>query len=238
MLKKILINLISLIIISSPFTACKKDKEKKPECRITRITKNGTQTYDLTYGDDNKLKSILVLPMNELSSFSYSGNITTVLVTKNGNFTRKMIVTNNTNGLATNILIENNTAGNDWFNQAITYEGQHIISNYATDSGGNPPESIEYIWKEGNPSVLINSGDIFHCEYYKEKQFQVGDWRDIQQLIVGYRIYQYQNLLQLIEINSNKSYYTYKFDESGRITQTKETSKNSEVIFDLKYECD
>jgi hypothetical protein len=226
-----------VLFITSSFIACKKDKEKQSECRVTRLIRENGQTYDFTYGDDGKLKSMLSLPTNELSSFSYNGNKTTVNVTKNGNFNLKLFVTNNAAGLATNILIETLASGKDWFNQAITYEGQKIVSNEVTDSGGNDSAIASYIWKDGNPSVLINDGDIFHYEYYTEKPFQPGDWRDIQQLIGGYRIYQYQNLLQSSEINGNKTYYTYKFDESGRIIQSTSTSKNISTVFDIKYEC-
>src|SRR5262249_44965107 len=148
------------------------------------------------------------------------------------------IVTNNKNGFASNILLEQNESGSDWFNQSITYEGKRIARNTVKDSGGGADSAtIDYIWEDGNPTVVLGDGDMFHYDYYKDKNWQSGDWRNIQQLIGGYKIYEYQNLLKSQEINTNMTYYTYLYDEAGRIIEATGTAKNITTVYTIEYAC-
>jgi len=227
--------LIALLAIAS----CKKDSgnEKKESCRITKLIKNGTQEYDIKYGGDGKISSIELTPGTEKHVYTYEDDKATITITQNGSFQQRWIVTTNKNGLATNVLLESNQSGSDWFNQAFTYEGTSVVSNKATDSGSNDSATLNYIWENGNPAVLINNGDVFNYEYYTDKSYRPGDWRYIQELIGGYKIYEYQNLFKSSKINNNTTYYTYNFDDEGHITEVTSTSTNVTTAFKIVYDC-
>jgi YD repeat-containing protein len=237
MKRKLNFPLFCLLMMLLVSTGCKKESGKKERCRITKLIKNGTEEYNIKYGDNEKISSIELTPGTEKHAYAYNGDKVTITVTENGNFQHRWIVTTNKNDFATNVLLENNQSGSDWFNQAFTYEGTRVTSNKATDSGGNDSATANYIWENGNPAVLINEGDVFNYEYYTDKNYQPGDWRYIQQLLVGYKIYEYKNLFQSSEINGNKTYYTYNFDDAGRITEATSTSDNITTTFKIEYDC-
>jgi YD repeat-containing protein len=230
--------IIFISLLLTGFIACKKEKAND-DCPITRLIINGgAKTYEFTYGSNRKIGTMLLLPDNELSTYQYEGNKTTITVTKNGSFRNRLIVTNNNNGLASNILLEQNESGSDWFNQAISYEGKNIVRNKVTDVGSGADSAIiNYIWEAGNPTVVLSDGDIFHYDYHKEKPWQLGDWRNIQQMIGGYNIYEYRNLLKSQEINGNWTYYTYMYDEAGRIVQATGMTKNVTTTYNIEYAC-
>lgn len=117
---------LTLFILSN--CGCKKKHDSGSQCRIVRITKNDTQTYDLIYGSNGKLNSILLLPDNQHTLFSYEGN-KKITVNKKGNFDYRMIVDNNASGLATNVRYEEDQAGIYWFNLAYSYDGRKLAAN-------------------------------------------------------------------------------------------------------------
>jgi hypothetical protein len=125
---------------------------------------------------------------------------------------------------------------NEWINQAFTYEGRRIITNKATNSDGQS-ETASYIWENGNIDVLVIEGDIIQYEYYTDKNFQDGDYRAIQQLLTGYRIHEYKNLLKSSETGGATTYFTYTFDDSGRITEAVATSTNTTTSYQIEYDC-
>ena len=229
--------LVCLLMVLLVSTGCKKQGDKKEACRITRLIKDGMQVYDIRYGDNEKISSIELTPGTEKHAYTYNGDKVTITVTENTKFQHRWIVTTNKSGLATNVLLEKIESGSDWFNQAFTYEGTRVVSNKATDSGGNDSVTTNYIWENGNPAVLINDGDVFNYEYYTDKNYQPGEWRYIQQLIGGYKIYEYKNLLKSTKINLNTTYYTYNFDDAGRITEAISTSPNITTTFKIEYDC-
>jgi YD repeat-containing protein len=233
-MKKII--LIGALFILSNY-GCKKKNDSKPKCRISRLTKNKTQTYDFTYDSNGKLSSILLLPDNRKTLFSYEGKKTIIIATYKGNFDYRMIVDNNASGLATNVRYEEDPAGIDWFNQAFSYDGRKLSSNLITNVALDTTK-VNYIWDNDNLTTLVSEGDVFHFKYYTDKPYQPGDWRYIQQLITGYRIYDHKNLFQSQEINGNAIYYTYQFDANGRITEASATELNYTNTFKIEYACD
>jgi YD repeat-containing protein len=216
---------------------CKKKHDSASQCRIVRLTKDGTQTYDLTYGSNGKLSSILLLPANQKTLFSYEGNKTIATVTQKGKFDYRMIVDNNASGLATNVRYEEDQAGIYWFNLAYTYKGRKLATNMITDVALDTTKA-SYIWENDNLAVLVSEGDVFHFKYYTDKPYQPGDWRYIQQLITGYWIYDYKNLYQSEEINGHTTYFTYQYDANGRIIEATSTATNYTMTYKIEYACD
>lgn len=215
---------------------CKKKHDSKPDCRIVRLTKDKTQTYDLVYGSDGKLSSILWLPYNQHILFSYESNKTIITVNHNGNFDYRMIVDNNASGLATNVRYEEDQAGNYWFNQAYSYTGRQLNSNLITDVAKDTTKA-SYIWENGNLATLVSEGDVYNFKYYTDKPYQPGDWRYIQQLLTGYWIYDHKNLYQSQEINGNTTYFTYQYDANGRIVEATSTATNFTSSYKIEYAC-
>jgi YD repeat-containing protein len=235
-MKKIAGSILIYILFILLNGSCKKKNDSKPECRIVRLTKK-TQTFDLSYGSNGKVSSILLMPDNDLTSFSYEGNKTIITVTHKGNFDYRMIVDNNASGLATNVRYEHDQAGIQWFNQAFIYDGRKVTANLMTDVGLDTVKT-NYLWENDNLVTLVSEGDVFHFKYYTDKPYQPGDWRYIQQLITGYWIYNCKNLFQSEEINSHITYYTYQYDTNGRITEVTRTAPNSTTTYKIEYACD
>jgi hypothetical protein len=232
MKRKILLALLVLFTIAG----CKKDTDKKENCRVTKLTRNGTSVYDIKYGDNEKISSIELSPGNEKYAYKYQGDKVTITFTKNGSFEYRLIVTNNKNGFATNVLMEDNESGSIWANQRFTYEGTRLVSNTVTDSDGNDSAVTNYIWEDGNPAVQIYDGYTFNYEYYTDKNYQPGDYRYINQLIVGYKTFEYKNLYKSSQ-GSYTTYFTYNFDDAGRIISTTGTSPNVTTTFQIEYDC-
>jgi uncharacterized lipoprotein YehR (DUF1307 family) len=216
------------------FSRCKKESEKKEYCRITKLIKNGNEEIDIKFGDNEKISSIENNVTKELSTYKYEKDTVFISASKNGTLLYKLVVTNNKDHFAKNVLMQ--LGPNEWINQAFTYEGRRIVHNNATNSDGES-ETASYIWENGNIDVLVNVVETTHFEYYPDKNFQDGDFLAVQQLLVGYRIYEYKNLLKSMETNNNKTYYTYLFDEKGRVSEVTATSNNPSISYKIEYDC-
>lgn len=222
------------IVLFALFAACKKESAKKEYCRITKLIKNGNQEIDIKLGDNEKISSIGNNVTKEVSNYKYVKDTVFVEAFKNGILLYKLIVTNNKDHFATNVRMD--LGPNEWINQAFTYEGKRVVHNNATNSDGES-ETASYIWENGNIDVLVNGLETSHFEYYTDKNFQDGDFLAVQQLLAGYRIYEYKNLLKSIETNSKTTYYTYTFDEKGRISEVTATSTNASTSYKIEYDC-
>ena len=100
------------------------------------------------------------------------------------------------------------------------------------------PEDVAFLRIDENYTKLfINDGDVYNYEYYTDKNYQPGEWRYIQQLIAGYKIYEYKNLLKSSKVNGNTTYFTYNFNDAGRITEAISTSSNITTTFKIEYDC-
>jgi hypothetical protein len=227
--------LLTVLMIS---TGCKKDTDKKESCRITRLTRNGTVVYEIKYGDNGKISSLEPIPGKEKHTYAYEGNKVIITATYNGNFDYRYVITTNKNGFATNVRMEFNEAGSIWNNKAITYEGTRVVSELETESGSDNSATNNYTWEGGNPAVFMIDNNVFNYEYYTDKNYQPGDWLYIQQLLWGYKKFEYKNLVKSTTGNSNTTFYTYNFDDAGRITEAKSTSPNATTIFKIEYACD
>jgi hypothetical protein len=223
-----------IIVLALLVTSCKKESGKKENCRITKLVKNDKEIINITYGDNEKISSMYNQFSKELRTYSYSGNKTTIESNYNGNFPRKIIITNNKDQFATNVRIE--IPPNEWYNYAYTYDGHHVITNNATNWEGVTGVA-NFIWENGNLSVLVSGGSVYTYEYYTDKDFQDGDWRAIDQLLAGYRLYEHKNLVKSVLINNNKAIYTYVFDEKGRIKEATQSSPNNPLNYKIEYEC-
>lgn len=225
---------LQLIVLCLLAAGCKKESGKKEYCRITKLLKNGNQEIDIKYGDNEKISSIENIVTKEVSSYKYLKDTVFITATKSGNLLYKLVVTNNKNHFATNVRME--LGPNEWINQAFTYEGNRVVSNKATNSDGFS-ETVSYIWKNGNIDVLVNDGEIIKYEYYTDKNFQEGDFRAIQQLLTGYRIYEYKNLVKSSGSPDPSTYFTYLFDDTGRVTEVTATTTNISTSYQIEYDC-
>src|SRR5688500_12186285 len=192
MKKKLNILVYCVLTVLMITTGCKKESDKKDSCRITGLIRNGTLGYDIDYGDNEKISSVELIPGKEKYIYTYEGNKVIITATYNGNFDYRYVITTNKNGFATNVRMEFNESGTFWNNKAYTYDGNRMVSLKECDTLCIDSATAVYIWEDGNSAVYISVGNVSNYEYYTDKNYQPGDWRYINQLINGYKTFEYK----------------------------------------------
>jgi hypothetical protein len=236
---KIIIRFISCFFVAGTIllAGCKKDKEKKQECRIITCT-DGKQTFHFTYNLDGTMSSMLEMPANDRTDYTYAGNIVTCITTNTGMFVRKRIITNNSDGYAVNVRWENDLSGSDWSNEAHQYNGTQITKTVRTTSSGTGGLIVDYVWNNGNLAQTIVNGNTNDYTYYLDKSYQTGEYRHLNQILTGEKKYNIKNLTKSAEAGSETYTISYEFDEQSRITSFSATSAAGTQTFKYQYECD
>src|SRR5690349_11148102 len=86
-----------LVLLLGPFISCKKNKDKKPFCRIATITDAGTSNtvvYNITYNNDGKISTLTSSgSVSSVKVFTYTGNTININTTfgSNGSTSRDSI---------------------------------------------------------------------------------------------------------------------------------------------------
>jgi len=227
--------LISLFF-SGILTGCKKDHPEKPECKIITCTAD-IGTWHFTYNTDGTMASVLEMPANQISNYTYSGNIATIVTTKAGTFVKKKIITSNSEGLTVNVRIESNISGSNWTNESHQYNGTQLTKTVMTTSAGTGTVIAEYAWENGNMSQSTLNGNTNHYTYYTDKELQPGEYRHLSELINGEHKYNIRNLTRTSEAGGETSTISYVFDEQGKIISFTVSSASAPLNIQYQYEC-
>jgi YD repeat-containing protein len=245
----------TLIVLSAMLflitVGCKKDKENKPECRITSMTSPTGEDYVFTYNAEGKLVSTAMDGTSTIN-FTYNGNTVTSLYAS-GSYYNKTTYTINNNGQVSHSRTEYNTAGTNWAERAYEYTGAQVIKETLTKNGGFT--SIRtYQWSNGNLQTMsINNNDnswqTLTYEYYADKPYRTGDIQDWDRLMSGVEIFHSKNLLKkytstyqdnttgtpipVTEITN----YSYEFDGDGKITSMTSSFGGNNQTYQYLYEC-
>ncbi|MFT3979137.1 MAG: hypothetical protein QM687_01615 [Ferruginibacter sp.] len=216
------------------FSACSKDDDT-PACKIITITPSAGTGTNITYNDDGSIHSIS--SGTSVKTFAYSGNTAIATEMNSGVFSSKVIITNNSSGLATNVRTENDMAGTSWSNLAFEYSGTQLIKQTSTNSSGGTPGVTTVAWTNGNPTEVSSGGsNIQTIDYYSDKRSQTGDYWDIAQTMQGYRIIRAKNPIKSILSGSTITNLSYGFNADGNITSLNATG-GSTITYNYQLQC-
>jgi len=236
-MKTIRLTTLTSLFLILVFSACKKDNDekKKPTCRIITITPSPSgNAFNITYNSEGKISTIST--GNDITTFAYSGNTVIGTTNTSGVFSSKKIITLNANGMATNVKTEFNSSGTNWSNDLYEYSGTELIKATSTSSTGGTPSVSTLTWSNGNPVSATTGTSVTTLDYFTNKPAQTGDYLDIAQLVVGYRIYKPKNAIKSLLNGTNINSFDYTFDSDGKITSLVATGATN-TTYTYQYQC-
>lgn len=244
----------SLVVLAALFlvaVGCKKDKENRPECRITSMTSPTGEDYVFTYNAEGKLVSVSMDGTSTIN-FTYNGNSVTSLYVS-GSYYNKTTYTINSNGQVTHSRTEYNTAGTHWAESVFEYTGAQVSKETRTKNDGFT--SIRtYQWNNGNLQTVSfsnnnNSWQKIAYEYYTDNPYQSGDILDWDRLMSGVEIFRSKNLLKKYTSTYQDNTttppipetetinYSYAFDRDGKIVSMTSSTGGNNQTYEYQYEC-
>ena len=215
--------LTSIILLMAPLYiihagGCKKAEATGNSCKVSSVTEPGYSPANISYRADGKIDKIT--REDELRTFTYNGNTTTILITSDGIFSSRKILTYNADGMVVNMRNHYNESGTEWYNDVYEYNGRQITRRTSTDSYGPGAEVNTYIWVNENIAneTITQAGTIVY-EYYTDKEYQPGDYHYVNQMLNdSYQVIFNKNLLKNYKVNNNSPVnYSYSFDNAGKI---------------------
>lgn len=238
-MKQLFILLAFLLIVVA--TGCRKDKdkEKKPVCRISRITDAMTGlSHTVTYNTEGGYQTIKREDGKNTISFEYSGNtIVSKIYDASNKLTRKTTMVLNGKGMIWFQMGELfDVSGNITGNWSYTYEyneEQVIKSTY--NVVGTTPRPTIYTWASGNNTEVTDDiGRTTYYEYYTDKTDQQGNYWNLRFLYLGIDQRLITRTKNLFKGFRGYDQFSYEFDSQGNITAVKE---DGQLIYTLQYVC-
>ncbi|MBS1597887.1 MAG: hypothetical protein JST75_06660 [Bacteroidetes bacterium] len=221
------------ILSFATFNACKKNNDKKPDCKINSITSPNSPGQQNTFSYDANGKLSRFISAGNFTSYSYSGNTTTVTALDSGKFSSRTTIVSNDAGLAIDVRTEGDEAGTQWTNGYYEYNGDELIKSTTTSSGGGAAVVTTYTWSNHNMVSSLTDTTTTIFGYYTDKPVQNGDYFRLVQLIQGYEIVRNKNLLKSV----SGSILAYDFGKDGNISTLSVTSGTSSTFLDFGYQC-
>jgi YD repeat-containing protein len=230
---KILIAATLVLTFLGIFIGCKKHTDKKPVCKMISATlvPSSDQAYRFSYDNDGRL--VRVVAGFAVTTYDYTGNMTTVTNQDSGKFTSRMIVTMNDLKLATNVRTESDDSGANWANTVFEYNGEELSKSTFTSSAGGTATVSKYNWSGGNMVSIISATDTSTLEYYTDKPRQSGDFLLLEQTLQGYETYRNKNLLKGL----SGADLIYEFGADGNISSLRVDQGGGSTFLDYQYQC-
>jgi len=224
-----------MLILLGLFLGCKKNNNDKVKgCRIVTITSPGVNgfQYQLTYDNDHQVER--VISGASVNLYVYNTNIITIDQYDSGTFRRRMTVTINNAGLATNVRTNNDVTGASWSNSVNEYNGDQIVRTTNTSSGGaGAGFTTTYGWSNGDMVWSATAGDTTHFDYYTDQPRMAGDFLSLVQMLQGYEIYRNKHLLR----SYAGAIFQYDHANDGKITSLQYFLGNTLSILNYEYDC-
>lgn len=224
---------VVLLITSLLFGACAKRINRN--CRIVASTLNPfDDTTRVYYRDNGKVRKVET--GISITEFNYSGNQLTAIRTDTGRFTSRTVVDINSAGLATNVRVYFDEAGNTWANTAYEYDGEEVNKKTFTSSAGGREDITTYTWIDHNIYSSTSNGNTTNWQYFSPFQYkqQVGDYMSYQELINGYAVYRTKDLLWT---GDRAQFINYEFNGNANISAVSFNVGNTRFTLKYEYEC-
>jgi len=213
------------------FNGCKKDSNKKSDCRVAEVSIAGGQNIEVSYGSDGKVNSFST-GNGTLVSFTYKGDTVQILHTDSGQFGSRVTVVNNVSGLATYVRTDYDQAGTQWGTTKYEYNGDQLATSKDSSYAGTS-STTTYAWFNGNMVVSASGTQTTSSDYYTDKPYQPGDYLYFAQLLQGYQILRNKNLVK----STTGGSFNYSFDGDGHISAMEIVEPNSAAVINYTYQC-
>lgn len=225
-------SIIILIILFSGIAGCSKSNDGAPTCLVSEVKSPADGSTTMKYNNEGKL--IQVISPDVKSEFAYNGNKIEVLMSTNGVFFRKYIVTVLQNGLAESVRMETDASGNTWRNIVYTYNGEQMIRETRVYSYNSDVLVINYKWENGNMVSRNDGSQELKYEYYPDKPFDRNvDVADGQY----WEVLRPKNLTKAIIAGTDKIGSVYSFDKDGKVLSRTVDNGSYTVTYTFGYEC-
>jgi hypothetical protein len=235
------ISLTYSIVITATllFWGCKKDSDKEPPvpvCRVQTLTESST-VLSFLY-DSSKRVSRVASSDGTLEEYSYKGDTTRILQTQGGAFELRKIITNNAQGMATQVRIEDNPAGTTGTVLNFQYSGTELIQEIQKPIGSASTTVTIYTWSAGNLTEIRSGSTVSVLDYYTDKPSQPGNYLELVNIMEGYAIIKTKNLLKSVTQSGVTVTITYIFDKDDNITQALFTGGSGNNTIGISYLCE
>jgi hypothetical protein len=221
------------------FGGCKKDSDKEPPvpvCRVQTITQSSV-VLSFLY-DSSKRVSRVAYSDGTLEEYSYKGDTIRILKTQNGAFEQRKIITNNAQGMATQVRLEENQAGTSGLVINYQYTGTELIQEIQKPIGSASTTVTIYTWSAGNLTEISSGGTVSILDYYTNKPSQAGNYLEVVNVSQGYTNIKTKNLLKSVTQSDVTVTINYTFDKDGNITQAEFIGGSSNNAIGLTYQCE
>jgi hypothetical protein len=231
------------VIIASAIFSCKKNNDKKAECRIVTITASGSgdnTIYNLTYNNEGNISVLSTSGTSGTTKvFNYNGN--TVIATSansNGDFQGRDSITLDAKRKPLNIRSFSDEDGTNFTNSRFEYNGDDLLKIHTLSSGSTTPETQVATSVNGNMVSLTANSSTSTLEYFTDKKLQQGDFLNISNFIqYGLSIYPHKNLVKTIASGTNILNFNYEFNPDGTISRVTATSGTTVSTVSYQYQC-
>jgi hypothetical protein len=220
--------ILLIVLLADILAGCKKNHDKQLSCRLTALHAPSGLTTFLSYNNEGKL--VLEESGKSINTYTYEGATTTITTYDTGIFSRKMIVLNNTLGLAANVRTEYDPNGTNWSNTYNEYDGD-LVKRSITTFPSNPPDTTTYLWTDHNMVGQVRDGDTTRFEYYTDKPRQDGDYLYLSQFVSGYEVYRTKNLFK----GYMGATFIYDFTSDGKIASLQVPGIGT--VYTCEYQC-
>ncbi len=211
-------------------TSCKKDKTNEQQCKVLTVTTD-VGNYVFTYDANGRYSTIT--RGTKVVNYEYSGSTVIINSTYNGSFFHKITATMNDYNMPVNIRLEKNTAGTEWNNYFMEYNGEQLTRRTDTYHDGSAARVVNYTWVNGNMvTATTNSGTTTTITYNESKATQTADFLSISGLLSddGFTMIKNRNLVS----SFNGMPVTYTFDVNNKITSA---NIGTAATYNYQYTC-
>jgi hypothetical protein len=232
-----------MVVICITSTFCKKSSGKNSNCRIVTATgevSGNTNIYNITYNDDGKIAAMVTsggLPFSR--EFTYSGNTIIVNVTASGAFFYKDSITLNNRGPMVNLRRYFNTAGTNWINRVLEYNGDVLLKHHLTSNASATPQTSIVTVTNGNTTKVQGPAGTINYEYWTDKNIQQGDFMEFFAMIeYGVNFYPHKNLIKTIDFGGGDTHnFDYELNADGLISKITLVNGSTTNTYSYQYAC-
>lgn len=232
-----------MIIICIVLVSCKKSTGKNGGCRIVTATEEvagTTYIYNVSYNNEGKIAAMVTSGGSTLTRvFTYKGNTIIVDATFSGTFFYRDSITLNDRGKMINERRFYNTAGTNWTNLAMEYNGDVLLKYNKNTSSSLPIETTLITVTDGNTTKVQGPSSTINYEYWTDKNIQQGEYLEFFAVLeLGVNLYPHKNLLKTIDFGGGNTHnFTYEFNPDGQISTVTNINGTFTNVVTYQYQC-